>query len=145
MSVTYVSAELRQLVVARAEGICEYCLIAEEDTFFGCEVDHIISEKHRGSTSADNLAYACVTCNQLKGSDIGSIDWETGELTRLFHPRIDKWSDHFRLGEELMIEGRTPIGRVTISLLGLNQSDRVLERQMLLGRYPSAAAKKRIE
>src|SRR5262249_7484988 len=37
MSVTYISAELRRLVVARAEGLCEYCLIAEEDTFFGCE------------------------------------------------------------------------------------------------------------
>jgi hypothetical protein len=58
MSVTYIPADLRRLVVARAEGICEYCLIAEEDTFYGCEVDHIISEKHSGSTTADNLAFA---------------------------------------------------------------------------------------
>lgn len=46
MSVTYIRAELRRQVVARAEGICEYCLIAEDDTFYGCEADHIISEKH---------------------------------------------------------------------------------------------------
>jgi hypothetical protein len=60
MSETYISAELRRLVAARAEGLCEYCLIHEEDTFFGCEVDHIISEKHGGSTDAGNLAYACL-------------------------------------------------------------------------------------
>jgi len=33
MSVTHIPAELRRPVVARAEGICEYCLIAEDDTF----------------------------------------------------------------------------------------------------------------
>lgn len=145
MSVTYVTVELRQLVVTRAEAICEYCLIAEEDTFFGCELDHIISEKHGGPTSAENLAFACVACNQMKGSDIASIDWETGELTRLYHPRTDKWSDHFWLRTDLLLEARTAIGRVTISLLGLNQPDRVLERQTLNRRYPSAAAKRRME
>ena len=42
---SYISPELRRLVAARAEGLCEYCLIHEDDTFFGCEVDHILSEK----------------------------------------------------------------------------------------------------
>ncbi|WP_228061189.1 HNH endonuclease [[Phormidium] sp. LEGE 05292] len=39
---------LRQLVAKRADYLCEYCLIAEEDTFLGCQVDHIISVKHGG-------------------------------------------------------------------------------------------------
>jgi hypothetical protein len=56
MSVTHVSAALRRLVVARSEMLCEYCLIAEEDTFYGCEIDHIISEKHGGPTQENNLA-----------------------------------------------------------------------------------------
>jgi hypothetical protein len=43
---SYINAALRRLVATRAEGLCEYCLINEEDAFFGCEVDHIISEKH---------------------------------------------------------------------------------------------------
>ena len=34
MSKTYVSIALRQLVSTRANGICEYCLIHEEDTYF---------------------------------------------------------------------------------------------------------------
>ncbi|MFQ5652963.1 MAG: HNH endonuclease [bacterium] len=37
-------------------------MIHEEDTFFHCQVDHIISLKHGGPTDADNLAYACVIC-----------------------------------------------------------------------------------
>ncbi len=69
----YISEDLRHLVAARAEYLCEYCLIHEDDTFFGCEVDHIISMKHGGPTEADNLAYACAFCNRQKGSDIGSI------------------------------------------------------------------------
>ena len=35
---SYVSADLRRIVVERADFLCEYCLIAEVDTF--CEVDH---------------------------------------------------------------------------------------------------------
>lgn len=31
----YISPELRKLVAGRADYICEYCLIAEEDTFVG--------------------------------------------------------------------------------------------------------------
>ena len=73
MSVTYVSADLRRQLVARASGMCEYCLMAEEDTFYGCEVDHVISEKHGGPTEAENLAYACVFCNRAKGTDVGSV------------------------------------------------------------------------
>ncbi len=57
MGKAYVNAELRRLVVTRAERICEYCLIHEDDTYFGGGVDHIISEKHGGATAADNLAF----------------------------------------------------------------------------------------
>lgn len=41
---SYVSLELRRLVESRAHGVCEYCLIHEDDTYFGCQVEHIISE-----------------------------------------------------------------------------------------------------
>jgi hypothetical protein len=142
MSVTYVSAELRRLVVARAEGLCEYCLIAEEDTFYGCEVDHIIGEKHGGPTQADNLCYACVFCNQAKGSDVGSIHWETGSFVRFFNPRTDRWADHFVLvGSQ--IEGVTAVGAVTGRILGFNSGERLLERHTLQGiyRYPNSAAR----
>jgi hypothetical protein len=145
MSVTYIAADLRRLIVARADGICEYCLIAEEDTFFGCEVDHIISEKHGGNTAEDNLAYACVYCNKWKGSDVGSIHWETNTFIRFFNPRTDNWADHFNL-KGFLIDALTPIGAVTARILAFNSGERMLERKMLqeMGQYPNAAALKRM-
>ena len=141
MSITYVNARLRRLVVARAQGICEYCLISEEDTMFGCAIDHVISEKHGGRTRFDNLALACVFCNQAKGTDLGSIFSATGELVRFFNPRVDRWIDHFALvGNK--IKALDPIGEVTARILGFNAKKRVLERKILqrLGRYPNSVA-----
>jgi HNH endonuclease len=140
-----VSAEIRLVVSNRADSLCEYCLIAEEDTFFGCHVDHIVSKKHRGTTTVDNLAYACAFCNRFKGSDIASVN-ETGELVRFFNPRIDRWSDHFRL-EEFRIQSLTDIGEVTARILRFNDNERLLEREELnkVSRYPSAAALIRLE
>lgn len=84
---SYVSAELRQLVRARACDLCEDCLLHENQTFYGCQIDHVISEKHGGQTIADNLALACTFCNRAKGSDIGSLAGETLTLTPFFNPR----------------------------------------------------------
>ena len=127
----------------RAQGLCEYCLIHEEDTFFGCQVDHIISEKHGGLTDARNLAWACAFCNRFKGTDLGSIASETGQLTPFFNPRADRWSEHFRL-EGARIVPRTAVGEVTVRLLGFNAVDRIEERSALshVGRYPSTAARR---
>jgi len=144
MSETYINTELRRFIVARAEGLCEYCLIQEDDTFFGCEVDHIISEKHGGLTEEGNLAHACLFCNRHKGSDIGSIIWRTGAFHRFYNPRTDRWADHFRLiGPTITL--LTEVGEVTERILMLNNGDRLLERQALrdVGRYPTPAALKR--
>ncbi len=141
----YIGAGLRRLVVARAESLCEYCLIHEDDTFLGCEVDHVISEKHGGSTSADNLAYACVFCNRHKGSDIGSVVWRTGEFMRFFNPRLDDWTEHFVL-DGTTLRPLTVIGETTAAILRFNVSERLFERRILgaAGRYPSPEALKRM-
>jgi len=91
------------------------------------------------------LAYACVFCNQFKGSDLGSIIWETRELTRFYHPRWDKWGDHFNL-DGYLIQPITNIGVVTARILGFNDQPRLLERQILMSqkKYPSPPALKRI-
>jgi len=113
---SYVPEELRRIVVTRADGLCEYCLIHERDTFVGCQVDHIISEKHGGPTDAGNLAHACAWCNRAKGSDVGSLDPATGQFVRFYNPRTDVWSDLFQL-VGARIEWKTPIGAVTVRLL----------------------------
>lgn len=138
---SYVSNDLRELVAERAGCLCEYCLIHEDDTHFGCQVDHIISVKHGGPTTAENLAYACAFCNRQKGSDIGSIVWETGEFVRFFNPRTDCWADHFQL-DGVVIRPITEVAEVTVRILGFNDSTRLFERQELvdLGRYPPPPA-----
>jgi hypothetical protein len=143
---SYVSDDLRELVAARAGGLCEYCLIHEEDTFFQCQVDHIISVKHGGQTKAANLAYACAICNRNKGSDIGSILLSSRKFTRFFNPRTDAWARHFKL-EGAIIKPLTNIGKVTAQILDFNNDDRILERQALIaiGRYPTQAAKQRMK
>lgn len=141
----YVPVSLRRLVASRALHLCEYCLIHEQDTFLGCQVEHIISEKHGGEMMEENLAYACVFCNRYKGSDIASISTATGTLTRFFNPRTDGWSSHFRL-QGVHIESLSEIGQVTAAILEFNHADRLLEREALraIGHYPSAEALARI-
>ena len=142
---SYIADDLRRTIAERAQSLCEYCLVQEDDTYFGCEVDHIISVKHGGATTIDNLALACFYCNRNKGSDIGSIVWQTNEFVRFFNPRIDDWADHFRLNG-VTIESLDNIGAVTTRILGFNDPERILEREELatLGRYPPAAALVRV-
>lgn len=132
-----ISGEVRQFVVTRAKHRCEYCLLHEDDAYSPHQVDHVIARKHGGSSSLDNLAYACLRCNLWKGTDIGSIDLETGKFVSLFNPREQHWTQHFAL-RGFVIEPLTVYGRVTARLLRLNIDKRVVERRalMLVGRYP---------
>ena len=97
-----------------------------------------MAEKHGGQTEEGNLALSCALCNQHKGTDLASIDPQTGEITPLFHPRRDRWADHFRLSGA-RFEALTPTGRVTIRLLQLNHADRIEEREALLRLGPLSA------
>jgi hypothetical protein len=131
MSTPYVSAPLRRLVVERARNRCEYCGIPEAATFAAHELDHIVAQKHGGQTETGNLALSCALCNKHKGSDLTSVDSETGDIIPLYHPRKDIWSDHFKL-DEMRIVALTAKGRVTIQLLQLNRPERMEERARLM-------------
>src|SRR5258708_39599797 len=87
--------QIRDQVWQRANLRCEYCLMPQLFTDAGHEVDHIIAEKHRGPTTLDNLALACFHCNNHKGPNVAGIDPATGQVTRLYHPRQDRWDEHF--------------------------------------------------
>lgn len=131
MSSSYIPVALRRLVHDRAKGCCEYCFVSELASFASHEFDHIIAEKHGGLTQEDNLALSCTPCNKHKGTDLASIDPETGEITPLYHPRRDRWSEHFSMSGAEFIP-LTAVGRVTIRLLQLNRGDRVEERQLFI-------------
>ncbi|MDX2272655.1 MAG: HNH endonuclease signature motif containing protein [Cyanobacteriota bacterium] len=132
MSKTYISSALRQAVFDRAEGYCEYCLISEMVVLSTHQIDHIIAEKHGGVTDPENLAISCALCNQAKGSDIASIDPESGDTVRLFNPRKDSWVEHFYFEQENgMIQPLTAIGRVTVKLLRMNREEYLPVRKTL--------------
>lgn len=131
MSNTYIPPALRRLVYERAGGSCEYCLIPETAVFAVHEIDHIIAQKHGGPTDADNLALSCALCNKHKGSDLVSLDPETGLTVPLYHPRRDHWTDHFQVHAGQVVP-LTPTGRVTVHLLQLNHPDRAAERTLLI-------------
>lgn len=133
----HVPAAVRRAVRHRAQGRCEYCLLHEKDSPLSHEVDHIIPRKHGGGHVETNLAWACYVCNGFRGADLTSIDTQTGQIVRLFNPREDQWSEHFRLAGGL-IQPLTAKGRATEYLLQLNLPDRVQLRVFLIqtGRYP---------
>jgi len=111
--------------------------VRDDDVLLAHQPDHIIAEQHGGEATAENLALACIHCNRHKGPNIASIDPTTGQLTPLFNPRTQNWTDHFVL-DGAHILPRTAIGRVTVRLLELNHPGRIRARQALLkaGRYP---------
>lgn len=125
-------AALRELVRERAGNRCEYCRIhQDQDPFFTFPVDHIIARQHGGKTEAENLCLSCYRCNSHKGPNIASIDPDTKEMARLFHPRHDNWTEHFTWRRALIV-GVTPIGRATVALLAINHPDYVLLRESLI-------------
>jgi len=128
---------MRRKVVERAGDCCEYCLLHQNLTASTHQVDHVIAEKHGGKTTLENLAPSCTVCNRRKGSDLSSMDPQTGALVALFHPRNQPWSEHFKL-EGSRILGLTPEGRATAELLHLNTFERMVERAefMRSDRFP---------
>ena len=122
---------LRQLVRERASGVCEYCRFPEEHAFNPFQVDHVIAEKHGGPTTDENLAWSCFYCNTYKGPNVAGWNPDDDQIVRLFHPRKDVWDDHFQWNGPMLV-GKTPIGKVTISVLRINHPDAVVARRMLL-------------
>jgi len=137
MSRIHIPAELRRLVYERAQGICEYCLVHQDNTILSHHVDHITAVSHGGQTALWNLALACVECNFHKGTDFATLDRETGQVVFLFNPRRQIWEEHFSL-DGANIAGLTSTGGLTASLLQLNLQERVLRRQAMIdiGVYP---------
>ncbi|TWT38710.1 hypothetical protein Enr8_04040 [Blastopirellula retiformator] len=94
-------------------------------------VDHIIARQHGGETVLENLALSCVRYNSDKGPNSAGIAPQSQILTRLFHPRDDRWDDHFTL-DGALIHGITSIGRTTVELLQMNHQDYVTLRASLI-------------
>jgi hypothetical protein len=120
----------RALVAARANYACEYCRLHEDEDGFAFHVEHIIPRQHGGTDDLANLAFACQFCNLHKGPNLSGIDPVTGATVELFHPRSDKWSEHFA-HRQFHFQGLTQKGRATIRVLAMNDPERVRLRAIL--------------
>ncbi|MCX6981983.1 MAG: HNH endonuclease signature motif containing protein [Verrucomicrobia bacterium] len=117
-------AATRVLVRQRAGDCCDYCGLPQgAETFFKFHIEHIVARQHGGGDDAENLALACHHCNLHKGTNLTTVDAQTGALVELFHPRTMRWTEHFE-HRDAWIEGRTPVGRGTTALLRMNAPDR---------------------
>jgi hypothetical protein len=124
------SRVLEREVRSRALGHCEYCLFPESASALPFHIDHIIAQKHGGQSDSENLAWACFSCNLRKGPNIAGLDPETGEIARLFNPRVDKWTEHFAW-DGVWLRGKTRIGRATVMVLDINHVDALAVREAL--------------
>ena len=125
-----IDVAIREFLRQRAGGHCEYCRITDRLTLAEQQIDHVIAVKHGGSGVVQNLAFCCTVCNRFKGSYIASIDPESGQLTRLFHPRVDGWDEHFRFHDGHIV-ALSAVGRFTVRLLRMNRTARVRERKLM--------------
>lgn len=118
------SESLRNAVIQRAGGRCEYCLLTSQFQVGGFELDHIQPLSRGGPTTLENLAYARPVCNGSKLNHVDGRDRVTDEVVPLFHPRTQNWHDHFQWSVDVPIEivGKTPCGRAAIERLALNDS-----------------------
>lgn len=123
------NAATRALVRERAGYRCEYCQTHQDDSpLAALHIEHIRPLKHGGTDDESNLCLACIDCNLHKGSNLTGIDPHTDSVTSLFHPRQQRWDEHFRW-DGIHIVGKSAVGRTTIRVLCMN-SDEQLELRM---------------
>ncbi len=122
MSRPYLPSATRAMVIKRARGRCEYCRIPISHCPDPFEVEHIVPLAGSGTSETPNLAWACRGCNGSKSAKIDVFDPQTGEISRLFHPRQDLWSEHFHwTKDEREVVGLTSVGRATVAALDMNR------------------------
>jgi hypothetical protein len=80
-----------------------------------------------------NLALACMGCNAFKFNRTRATDPASGKRVSLFHPRRQRWIDHFAWSADaLFVVGRTATGRATVLALRLNRDGVVNKRRVLI-------------
>ena len=112
----------------RAGQRCEYCRMHQSLQGATFHVEHILPASHGGSSSLENLAWCCPSCNLHKSDRSSAIDPQTNQLAPLFHPRQHDWNEHFAWIDYRLI-GRTTSARATIAALQMNSERRLRIRR----------------
>lgn len=139
----YIPDAIRTAVFQADKGCCAYCQTCEINSGIPLTHDHIQPRSKGGTTVLANLCLACRPCNEFKSDQTEGIDPLTGQLTPLFNPRQQVWSDHFPWNlEGTLITGLTDVGRATVIALHLNNVIIVptRERWVSVGWHPPTDA-----
>ncbi|MFN0121238.1 MAG: HNH endonuclease [Blastocatellia bacterium] len=111
----------RELRAEFPERRCAYCHSPEALLGIPLEADHIIPSARKGRTILSNLCLCCRVCNGRKADRQKARDPLTRRLVRLFHPRQQTWTTHFRWSDDgTEIIGLTTTGRATVDALKMN-------------------------
>jgi hypothetical protein len=143
MSDAPVPGWLKAQVVERAADCCEYCWSQARFAMQSFSVEHITPRSQEGDNTLDNLAWACQGCNNHKYNKTHFSDSVTGEQVRLFHPRRQRWLDHFAWNQDCtLVVGMTPTVRATVEALQMNRPGLVNLRRILAaaGEHPPQIA-----
>lgn len=127
-----VGEEAKRRVAERARDLCEYCRSPRRYCVSPFSVEHIHPRAKGGLPEPENLALACLGCNGHKHAKTEAPDPVTGKSVPLFHPRQQRWTDHFTWSKDYrLIIGQTPTGRATVEALRLNREGQVELRGLL--------------
>jgi hypothetical protein len=123
--------ELEKSIVRERAGYrCEYCRAPEDVTGYAFHIEHIHPREEGGKDEVGNYALSCMPCNRAKWYHLNGQDPKTGKEERLFHPRKDKWRDHFRIEDKIHVKGKTAVGRATENRLQMNQPRQLEAREL---------------
>lgn len=124
-------SSVRSKVEGRAKNRCEYCRAPQAICAYTFNIEHIIPRAKGGANTLFNYALACFPCNNAKSDHVAGVDPDSREEVALFHPRRQKWTDHFSPSRDYSrIEGLTVTGRATVDRLKMNE--RLQSRARLL-------------
>jgi hypothetical protein len=121
MSTEQSHGSLRNRLRTQAGDRCGYCHSHQQYVLGPLEIEHIVPQARGGSSDESNLWLACRLCNSYKATQIEGFDVMTGQIVKLYNPRTQRWSDHFRwneIGDQII--GFSACGRVTVNALQLN-------------------------
>jgi hypothetical protein len=144
MSDLRLSVRVKRDIARRARYCCEYCHSQERFSPDSFSAEHILPRSGGGGNETGNLAYSCQGCNNRKYTSLEAVDPLNGETVPLYHPRHQRWSDHFAWNEDYtLMLGLTPTGRATIEKLQLNRTGVVNLRRILraAGKHPLRGTK----
>ncbi len=123
---------LRQTVINRSGGCCEYCRSQLEYSPDPFVIEHVIPRASGGQDDLENPTFSCGGCNGHKYTKTEASDPLTSQSVPLFHPRRQRWRDHFEWSADLtLIIGITPTGPATVGALNMNRPGVVNPRRVL--------------